>query len=70
VDIQAIRRTSWSRSTPTCTLRQADHPERDPGRSANLTLSGRAELKDVSLKIRSPELTLSKINGVLEMSSG
>ena len=39
------------------------------GDPANPTLSGRAELKDASLKIRSPELTLSKINGVFELSS-
>lgn len=39
------------------------------GDPANPTLSGRAELKDASLKIRSPELSLSKINGVFELSS-
>jgi hypothetical protein len=39
------------------------------GDPANPSIFGRVELKDASVKIRSPELALRKINGVLELSS-
>ncbi|HOB51079.1 MAG TPA: translocation/assembly module TamB domain-containing protein [Acidobacteriota bacterium] len=38
------------------------------GKVGNPTVSGRVEFQDAALKIRKPELALSKINGVLELS--
>jgi len=38
------------------------------GKVGNPSVSGRVEFQDAALKIRKPELALSKINGVLELS--